>query len=54
MRAWILLCFLLLSGPAQADEPTITTSVRRSANEATPSPPRTKEQKEYDKAIDSE
>jgi mono/diheme cytochrome c family protein len=27
MRAWILLCFLLLSGPAQADEPTITVSV---------------------------
>jgi mono/diheme cytochrome c family protein len=27
MRAWILLCFLLLPGPAQADEPTITVSV---------------------------
>jgi mono/diheme cytochrome c family protein len=27
MRAWILLCFFLLSGPVQADEPTITVSV---------------------------
>jgi hypothetical protein len=27
MRAWILLCFLLQSGPEQADEPTITVSV---------------------------
>ena len=27
MRAWILLCFLLLPGPPQADEPTITVSV---------------------------
>ena len=27
MRAWILLCFLLLSGLPQADEPTITVSM---------------------------
>src|SRR6516162_4480773 len=35
MRAWILLCFLLLPGPAQADEPTITVSVGNDTRSST-------------------